>query len=158
MTEITRATALQAAAQVFAGTGRPDTVLAAAETFHAFILTDAAPEQVSSRATTGAKTPPSLKAAPAKPAAAKPAQAPAPAKVEQPPAAAEGDNAYLPTKEGVGAIVAALIAKGAEGRKEAIGLLKKYQATSVSGVKESDYPEFVAEGSEILASLADLTA
>lgn len=167
MTEATRTIALQAAAQVLAGNGDADLVLAAAEKFHAFVVADLVPP-TASRATAGSQKPQTLPGSATKPpgkapAAPKPAAKP-PVKTEEQVAdealAGGGENAYEANKEGVGAVVAALIAKGAEARKEAIALLKKYGATSVSGVKESDYEAFVAEGSEILAALtaADLTA
>lgn len=67
---------------------------------------------------------------------------------------ADEENASIPrTKEGVEMIIAKLLK--AKLRDEAITLLKKYKAASVSGVKEKDYVAFVTEGSKLLPAEGD---
>jgi hypothetical protein len=55
-----------------------------------------------------------------------------------------------PTKEDVSAVVEKLL--GADKRKEAVALMKKFKATSVSSLSEADYAVFLEEAEEILLS------
>ena len=115
-----------------------DSVLAVAERFHSFITTPAP---------TAAPAP---VAAPAPAPVAKPAPAPKPELVEE----SEADEAPATdtSKEQVGEIISKLLS--AKLREEAIGLLKDFKATSVSGVKPADYEKFVAAGKILLGQAA----
>jgi hypothetical protein len=134
-----RAIALQEANKL--GLTDAGSVLAAANAFVDFILAGDVP------ATTQG-IPLALKPAAAlKPTkAAKPVAAPKPA---EPETEAEAVT--------VGSVVDSLLK--AKKRDEAVALLKKYGATSVSGVKAAKAAEFIAEGLEILNAEgeADLT-
>jgi hypothetical protein len=139
-----RATALVEAVKVHStDTGvNADVVLATARAFYVFI-TSPAPEAAPAPLAPVAKP-----VAAAKPAKAKPAPAPKP--VEEP----EADEAPATdtTKEQVGEIISKLLS--AKLREEAIGLLKDFKATSVSGVKPADYEKFVAAGKVLLGQAA----
>ena len=127
-----------------------DSVLAVAERFHSFITTPA-PTAAPAPVAAPAPAPVAKPVAAAKPAKAKPAPAPKP--VEEP----EADEAPATdtSKEQVGEIISKLLS--AKLREEAIGLLKDFKATSVSGVKPADYEKFVAAG-KVLLGLAALAA
>ena len=124
-----------------------DSVLAVAERFHSFITTPA-PTAAPAPVAAPAPAPVAKPVAAAKPAKAKPAPAPKP--VEEP----EADEAPATdtTKEQVGEIISKLLS--AKLREEAIGLLKDFKATSVSGVKPADYEKFVAAGKVLLGQAA----
>lgn len=67
------------------------------------------------------------------------------------------DDALPATKDGAQAAVARLLKVNK--RKEAIGLLKKFGAASVSGIKPKDFGKFVAEAVALTGSADDdLTA
>ncbi len=167
MSEATRAIALTEAVKTVGAEGDAAKILAVAAQFHTFLQSDAKPNASTSLAPVHAEPPKNATTKTAAPAAAKPAAAkPAPAKkappakteeqlaaealaaaeAEQNAADAAGDAGA--NKEAVGAVVAALLAAGQ--RNEAINLLKKFGASSVSGVKAEDYDAFVAEGNELL--------
>jgi hypothetical protein len=141
---------------VDADSGQPDvfgSVLAVAHDFYAFILGNYIREDelIPGRAPAAPTAPVAPVAKPvaaAKPAKAKPAPAPKP--VEEP----EADEAPATdtTKEQVGEIISKLLS--AKLREEAIGLLKDFKATSVSGVKPADYEKFVAAGKVLLGQAA----
>lgn len=121
-----------------------DHIVAAAEAFHAFIIAGeaAAPAAVVSKPAAEPKPPKPAKAA--KPVEAKPAPAPTP-KTDMDEVDPEGEP------DTVGNVVSRLI-KGGK-RDAAVALLKKYKASSVSGVKAADQAAFIAEGlDELLAS------
>ena len=124
-----------------------DSVLAVAERFHSFITTPA-PTAEPAPVAAPAPAPVAKPVAAAKPAKAKPAPAPKP--VEEP----EADEAPATdtSKEQVGEIISKLLS--AKLREEAIGLLKDFKATSVSGVKPADYEKFVAAGKVLLGQAA----
>lgn len=124
-----------------------DSVLAVAERFHSFITTPA-PTAAPAPVAAPAPAPVAKPVAAAKPAKAKPAPAPKP--VEEP----EADEAPATdtSKEQVGEIISKLLS--AKLREEAIGLLKDFKATSVSGVKPADYEKFVAAGKALLGQAA----
>jgi len=124
-----------------------DSVLAVAERFHSFITTPA-PTAAPAPVAAPAPAPVAKPVAAAKPAKAKPAPAPKP--VEEP----EADEAPATdtSKEQVGEIISKLLS--AKLREEAIGLLKDFKATSVSGVKPADYEKFVAAGKVLLGQAA----
>ena len=148
-----RAIALQEANKL--GLTDADSVLAAARAFVDFILAGDVPSP-----------------APAQPAAPKSA-APKPVKVAKPVAAPEADpkvaskgkdapeaapEADLGPANGaptVKSVVDGLLAAGK--RDEAVALLKKFGATSVSGVKAAVAEDFIAEGTAILNG-EDLTS
>jgi hypothetical protein len=142
-----RATALVEAVKVHGTEGNTDVVLATARAFYAFIVS---PPTVTGG--TGTVPAPAPAAPVAKPvAAAKPAKAkPAPAPKPEP----EADEAPATdtSKEQVGEIISKLLS--AKLREEAIGLLKDFKATSVSGVKPADYEKFVAAGKILLGQAA----
>jgi hypothetical protein len=144
-----RATALVEAVKVHGTEGNTDAVLATARAFYAFIVSP--PTVTGGTGTVPAPaplTPVAKPVAAAKPAKAKPAPAPKP--VEEP----EADEAPATdtTKEQVGEIISKLLS--AKLREEAIGLLKDFKATSVSGVKPADYEKFVAAGKVLLGQAA----
>lgn len=120
-----------------------DHIVAAAEAFHAFIIAGeaAAPAAVVSKPAAEPKPPKATKAA--KPQEAKPEPTPAPK--------TDMDEVDPEEPDTVGNVVSRLI-KGGK-RDAAVALLKKYKATSVSGVKEADQAAFISEGlDELLAS------
>jgi hypothetical protein len=137
-----RATALVEAVKVHStDTGvNADVVLATARAFYVFI-TSPAPEAAPAPLAPVAKP-----VAAAKPAKAKPAPAP------KPEPEADEAPATDTTKEQVGEIISKLLS--AKLREEAIGLLKDFKATSVSGVKPADYEKFVAAGKVLLGQAA----
>jgi hypothetical protein len=146
-----RATALVEAVKVHGTEGNTDVVLATARAFYAFIVSP--PTVTGGTGTVPAPAPAAPVAKPvaaAKPAKAKPAPAPKPEPVEEP----EADEAPATdtTKEQVGEIISKLLS--AKLREEAIGLLKDFKATSVSGVKPADYEKFVAAGKVLLGQAA----
>lgn len=131
MSEASRAAALQHAAMVHQGSGDPVATLETAEAFHAFISAgqDAAP----------AKAAPA-KAAPAKPAAKTPAKA-------APPVEPDPDEV---TKDQMGESIAALIE--ADMRKQAVALLLKFKAKSVSEVAAENYAAVKQAADDLLMS------
>ena len=122
-----------------------DSVLAVAERFHSFITTPA-PTAAPAPVAAPAPAPVAKPVAAAKPAKAKPAPAP------KPEPEADEAPATDTTKEQVGEIISKLLS--AKLREEAIGLLKDFKATSVSGVKPADYEKFVAAGKVLLGQAA----
>ena len=135
-----RAIALQEANKL--GLTDADSVLAAARAFVDFILAGDVPSP-----------------APAQPAAPKSA-APNPVKVAKPVAAPKpaSTGKDAPSTSGfasVKSVVDGLLAAGK--RDEAVALLKKFGATSVSGVKAAVAEDFIAEGTAILNG-EDLTS
>lgn len=60
------------------------------------------------------------------------------------------EDAITATKEGVGLVINKLLKAGK--RKDALALLKKFGAASVSGVQAKDFKKFVAEGSKLIGS------
>jgi hypothetical protein len=130
-----RAIALQEANKL--GLTDADSVLAAARAFVDFILAGDVPSP-----------------APAQPAAPKSA-APKPVKVAKPVAAPEADLGPANGAPTVKSVVDGLLAAGK--RDEAVALLKKFGATSVSGVKAAVADDFIAEGTAILNG-EDLTS
>ena len=136
-----RAIALQEANKL--GLTDADSVLAAARAFVDFILAGDVPSP-----------------APAQPAAPKSA-APKPVKVAKPVAApkpapeADLGPANASGLATVKSVVDGLLAAGK--RDEAVALLKKFGATSVSGVKAAVAEDFIAEGTAILNG-EDLTS
>lgn len=131
-----RAIALQEANKL--GLTDADSVLAAARAFVDFILAGDVPSP-----------------APAQPAAPKSA-APKPVKVAKPVAAPEvASTGSTSGFASVKSVVDGLLAAGK--RDEAVALLKKFGATSVSGVKAAVAEDFIAEGTAILNG-EDLTS
>jgi hypothetical protein len=142
-----RATALVEAVKVHDTGTNADVVLATARAFYAFIVSP--PMVTGGTGTVPAPTAPVAKpVAVAKPAKAKPAPAPKP----EPEPEADEAPATDTTKEQVGEIISKLLS--AKLREEAIGLLKDFKATSVSGVKPADYEKFVAAGKVLLGQAA----
>jgi hypothetical protein len=141
MTQIaTRAIALQEAVKA-AGTSGAETILEIAGLFHDFII---AGEQAAA---------PAVSKPTAEPKPPKAAAAVKPPKAEPKPAPKTDMDEVDPKGEPdtVGNVVSRLI-KGGK-RDAAVALLKKYKATSVSGVKEADQAAFISEGlDELLAS------
>ena len=86
------------------------------------------------------------KAAPPPPPVAKAKAKPAP-KVEAPVVDADAPD-EVPTKDDVSKIVESMLK--ANKRTEAIALMEKFKATSVSTLKESDYAAFLDAADEIL--------
>lgn len=150
MSDATRAIALTEAVKVTtAAGGTADDALATAEKFHTFMQGDTAP--------VAAPKPAAPKPA-AKPAAAKPKQTEeqavaAATAVSEPEGEPEGEQIDEPTT--VGGAVEQLLKRNL--RPAALTLLKKFKATSVSGVKPADAEKFIAEAIVILAEAA-LTA
>lgn len=175
MTDATKAISLQEAVKAHSVTGDldADNIVKTAKTFEAFFYPNnpAAPAQTSSRPTPPApakavpgaknKTPAERAAANKTTAAPAGEDAAAAAAVAEGTAAAAAEDAAGdaepagPTKQDVGDVVAKLLA--ANKRADAQNLLKKFKATSVSGVKPADYAAFIEEGSALLGD-ADLTA
>lgn len=177
MSDATRAISLQEAVKAVGSAGDYKIVLEAAKAFNTFMTTaDAVGAKVSvpgaEPAAPAARVPP--KPVAAKPVAAKspvkPVKAAKPVKTEEELAAeliaeAEAEQAAETeaeqaadeaegggegaTQDDVGQVISDLLA--AKKRNEVISLLKKFKATSKSGVKPEDYDEFVAEGNELLA-------
>lgn len=138
MTESTRALALSGALNLSLAQlakGQEIDVIATAELFRTFLDGEA----TTAPAAPAAK--PVKVAAPVKPAKVATPKAP----VEE---EAEAEVTDGPTKEQVGKAVEGLLA--ANKRKEAIALMKKYGATSVSSLDEKHYPKFLSEADEIL--------
>lgn len=71
-------------------------------------------------------------------------------------AAEKADDKPVVSKQDVSAAVAKMLE--ANKRTDAISLLKKYGAQSVSGIHEADYAAFVADAQAIVGSEADLAA
>ena len=105
-------------------------------------------ERIAVALESGAK--PTAAAQPAKgkaePKASKPAPEPAPPVDEA--AEPEADETAETADNTVANVVSRLLK--AQKRDEAVALLKKFGATSVSGVKKTKEAEFIAEGLEIL--------
>jgi hypothetical protein len=89
-------------------------------------------------------------AAPAavKPVVAKPAKSEAKLQAEANARVAETEKAAGPSKDEISKAVEELLK--ANKRKEAIDLMKKFDAKSVSTIKESDYAAFLEEANAIL--------
>ena len=139
----TRALALQEAVKSPENDGL--SILERAAAYHAFVIAGeaAAPVAVVSKPAAEPKPPKATKAA--KPVEAKPEPTPAPK--------TDMDETELPEGEEdtVGNVVSRLIKAGK--RDEAVALLKKYKASSVSGVKDADKAAFIAAGlDELLKS------
>lgn len=155
--EAIRAVALTEAVKTVGSEGA-DKVLAVAAKYDAFLAgTVAAAAPAASAGKPAAAT---------KPAATKPAKPTKPAKTEEQlaaealaaaeaEAAAEGGEQEY-TQDDVAAVVDGLLKAGK--RPEAVALLKKYKATSVSKVPADSYAAFVTEGKSLLPSEEDLTA
>ena len=156
-----RATALVEAVKVLSGRENQNSireVMLAAQDFFEFLTQDsvALPSDSAILARPAgavaapAPAPVAKPVAAAKPAKAKPAPAPKPELVEE----SEADEAPATdtSKEQVGEIISKLLS--AKLREEAIGLLKDFKATSVSGVKPADYEKFVAAGKVLLGQAA----
>lgn len=175
MSQSTRVVALMEAVKLAAlpgGSGVAASVVVAAERFNAFLEADTV--AITGASKPGAEPPKPPPTPPAKPAAAKPAPKPAaapkpPAKTEEQlaaeaMAAAEAEAAAEDaaaaaadteaTEEAVGEVITRMLAGGK--RPQAIALLKKFGATSKSGVKIGDYAAFIAEGRAELGD--DLTS
>jgi cell division septation protein DedD len=117
-------------------------VLQAATDFNNFLNADnnvANLGPLASSAPAEAEKPKAEKPAKVKAEKAKPAPEPEPEVADEP----EG-----PTKEDVGKSVEAMLA--ANKRKEAIALMKKFKATSVSSLDKADYAAFLEESEAIL--------
>ena len=114
-----------------------NTILDAAEAFLSFLVAGEAGEAVNKALPAAKPTAEPKPAAKPKPAA-EPKAAPAPA----PKTDMDEQDEIL--EDTVGNVVSRLI-KGGK-RDNAVALLKKYKATSVSGVKEKDVAAFIAEG------------
>jgi hypothetical protein len=143
-----RATALVEAVKIH-GTdshANPNAVLNTAEMFYSFITTPATIAPLVASPVPAPAAPVAKPVAAAKPAKAKPAPAP------KPEPEADEAPATDTTKEQVGEIISKLLS--AKLREEAIGLLKDFKATSVSGVKPADYEKFVAAGKILLGQAA----
>ena len=138
----TRALALQEAVK------SPDTdglsILERAASYHNFVIAGEQPPN---------DTAPAVSKPTAEPKPPKAAAAVKPPKAEPKPAPKTDMDEVDPKGEPdtVGNVVSRLI-KGGK-RDAAVALLKKYKATSVSGVKEADQAAFISEGlDELLAS------
>lgn len=174
MSEATRAIALQEAVKVKGDSKSYADVLTAAKAFHEFMTADSKPAQSMSTPGKEPAAPPPTKSAAkpaAKPATVKPTvkpplkpvkseeeaaaelQADADAEVAAETAAEEaaiGDEAdpQAATIDDIGQVISDLLA--GKKRNECVALLKKFGATSKSGVKPEDYGAFVQEGNAIL--------
>lgn len=158
MSEALRTIALSEAVKHAQGNGHtPHEVVSFAETFLPFLKADAADGPA--KTTSAAAADP----APKKPAGKKPPLKPSKATKSEDELAQEAlDNAEAEqdedeaapaaaaTKEAVGNIVNKLLKSGK--RPQALGLLKKFNAASVSGVKPKDFKAFVAEGTKLLGA------
>lgn len=139
MSEASRSSALAHAVAHHATTDSADKVLATASVFHDFIAgNDKQPGPTTA-------TKPATK-----PAVAKPATKPAPVEVADDDAAGEEV-----TKEQVAESIDALIT--GDKRDEAVALLKKYGAKSISTLKPKDYAAVVEAAAEMLSG-DDLTS
>jgi hypothetical protein len=134
MSEASRAAALAHAAAVHHGSADPGGTLITAEAFHAFI-TGAAEETAKPTKPVAAKAPP------------KPAK---PAKPVAPPAEEDAPDETEVTKEQVGEAIEALL--NANLRPKALGLFKKYGATSLSSLSADNYAVVKQEAEDILMS------
>ena len=141
MSQETRAVALAHAITFHAGKAGLAGVLEAATTFNNFLNADS-----------GVVLP--------NPVVTAEAEAPAPKKAGRPPKAEKAEKAAPepevekepegPTKEDVGKTVEAMLA--ANKRKEALDLMKKYKATSVSSLDASNYAAFIEDCESVLMS------
>lgn len=156
MSEALRTIALSEAVKHAQGNGHtPHEVVSFAETFLPFLKADAADGPA--KTTSAAAADP----APKKAAKKSPLKTTKPAKSEDELAQEALDNAEAEqdedeaapaaaTKEAVGNVVNKLLKSGK--RPQALGLLKKFNAASVSGVKPKDFKAFVAEGTKLLGA------
>lgn len=165
MSEATRAMALdQAVKIVIAQCVKGADVLPLAEQYNEFLTADSTNKTAGATTAKPATTAAKPAAAAAKPAAAKPAAKPAKTEDDlaneaiaaqrereaaQDAAEAAGDGG--PTKEQVGEAINAMLA--ANLRKEAVALLAKFGAKSVSGVPVEKYAELVEEAEGLLVSV-----
>ena len=147
MSQETRAVALAHAITFHAGKAGLAGVLEAATTFNNFLNADSGVVLPNPVVTKEAEV----------------NEAPAPKKAGRPPKAEKAEKAEKaapepevekepegPTKEDVGKTVEAMLA--ANKRKEAIDLMKKYKATSVSSLGASDYAAFIEDCESVLMS------
>lgn len=155
MSEALRTIALSEAVKHAQGNGHtPHEVVSFAETFLPFLKADAADGP--NKTTSAAAADPLPKKLPKKSTlkttkAAKSEDELAQEALDS--AEAEQDEeevAPAASKEAVGNIVNKLL-KGGK-RPQALGLLKKFNAASVSGVKPKDFKAFVAEGTKLLGA------
>ena len=116
-----------------------NTILDAAEAFLSFLVAGEAGEAVNKALPAAKPT-----AEPKPPKAAKPKPAAEPKAAPAPAPKTDMDEQDEILEDTVGNVVSRLI-KGGK-RDNAVALLKKYKATSVSGVKEKDVAPFIAEG------------
>lgn len=149
MSQQTRTTALQEAVKVASISGGDADILSLAEVFHTFLTSDDAPAAAPAAPATPAPTPAKAKPAKGKPATKDPEPTPEPEADE-----ADEDEETGPSGDDVKAVISKLLEDGQ--RDELVALLKKYKATSFSGVKVADYPKFIAEGKQITSN-ANLT-
>ena len=144
MSQETRAVALAHAITFHAGKAGLAGVLEAATTFNNFLNADSGVVLPNPVVTKEAEV----------------NEAPAPKKAGRPPKAEKAEKAAPepevekepegPTKEDVGKTVEAMLA--ANKRKEAIDLMKKYKATSVSSLDASNYAAFIEDCESVLMS------
>lgn len=176
MSQALRAVALSEAVKTLGSQATQSEVIAVANLYLAFLSADE--QQPAPPAPAPAPTPPAPtpKAPAPKPAPKAPAPKKAPAKTEEQLAAealekanaeaaeaeaAEADEAdgeskpKALTKDDIAECVDKMLKAGK--RPEAVALLKKFGATTVSGVKAADYTKFVAEANKLVPD-ADLTA
>jgi outer membrane biosynthesis protein TonB len=139
MSQETRAVALAHAITFHAGKAGLAGVLEAATTFNNFLNADSGVVLPNPVVAAEAEKPKAEKPAKVKAEKAKPAPEPEPEVADEP----EG-----PTKEDVGKSVEAMLA--ANKRKEAIALMKKFGATSVSSLDAKNYAAFLEESEAIL--------
>ncbi len=171
MSDATRAVALTQAVHVVGSEGG-QAVLDLAAKFDAFLLGSDAPAKVStpgkepgkpagtSKPAAGGKKPTKTEDDLAREAAATTKDEEAEGTEGGEGGEAEAGEQYPATKEGVQAVIAKLLQ--ANKRKEAIALLKKFNAASATGVKTKDAAKFIAEALKVVAPAAaegdDLTA
>ena len=132
-----RGLALQEAAKL--NLAQSELVLEAAEAYLSFLVAGEAGEAVNKALPAAKPT-----AEPKPPKAAKPKPAAEPKAAPAPAPKTDMDEQDEILEDTVGNVVSRLI-KGGK-RDNAVALLKKYKATSVSGVKEKDVAAFIAEG------------
>jgi biotin carboxyl carrier protein len=120
-----------------------NTILDAAEAFLSFLVAGEAGEAVN-KALPAAKLTAEPKPAAKPTPAAKPKPAAEPKAAPAPAPKTDMDEQDEILEDTVGNVVSRLI-KGGK-RDNAVALLKKYKATSVSGVKEKNAEAFIAEG------------
>jgi hypothetical protein len=166
MSQATRCVALQNAVAIAAHTKTSDVaaVLAIAEQMHTFLNSDEVQQIVPAGTPAAAPKPaaPAPVAAPknpvGRPPKAKPAKTEEQLVAEATAAAAaeaEADDSPVATKEDAGKALNALLS--ANLRAQAVALLKKFGAASLSLIPADKYGEFVAEANALLPSEGELT-